>query len=210
MKMNWLRFGRAINAGGSIKLTHRVSRRCGASVLGLLACLTALAACGAQPNASILANDIRKPAALTIETSKFGEESAFSSGRGSHPVEAGVTSTAAVASIAVPLQDPAGNGNPDATFRGCWHKQGQHRYQAVDVTVGKAGAYAFNAILYHGTTCNPNDFADQFGFGQVLNFGEAGYTFWFTAFRDQTDMSALWYLGEENSKCVSYESAPDC
>jgi len=104
----------------------------------------------------------------------------------------------------------SGSSNPNATFKGCWYKQGGHRYQAVDVSVGNPGTYPFNAILYHGATCNPNDFADQFGFGQLLNFGGFGETFWFTDFEDQTGMSALWYVGNENSQCVNYAVAPAC
>ena len=104
----------------------------------------------------------------------------------------------------------ASSANPHATFKGCWYKKDTHRYQAVDMAVGTSGTYAFNAILYHGTTCNTNDFADQFGFGQSLNLGEANYIFWFTDFADKTNMSALWYLGDEKSQCVSYAHAPNC
>jgi hypothetical protein len=100
--------------------------------------------------------------------------------------------------------------NPNATFKGCWYKQGTHRYQGVDISVGNAGKYAFNAVLYHGTTCNPKDFADQIGFGEELNFGGFGYTFWFTHFPNQKSTSAIWYVGPDNSKCVSYEDAPNC
>jgi hypothetical protein len=100
--------------------------------------------------------------------------------------------------------------NPDATFKGCWYKQGKNRYQAVDVSVKNPGKYAFNALLYHGTTCNPNDYADQFGFGQLLNFGGTGYIFWFNAFANKTDMSALCYVGTDKSQCVNYEDAPAC
>jgi hypothetical protein len=103
-----------------------------------------------------------------------------------------------------------GESNPQATFKGCWFKQGKKRYQAVDLSVGVPGSYAFNAILYHGTTCTPDDFADQIGFGEPLNFGGFGYTFWFDAFANQKNMSAIWYLGNENSKCVNYETAPPC
>jgi hypothetical protein len=112
----------------------------------------------------------------------------------------------AAASVAV----QRGTTNPDATFKGCWYKQGDDRYQAVDVKVGKPGSYSFNAVLYYGSTCDAKDVADQFGFGQLLNLGSAEYTFWFTAFANRTDMSALWYLGDKHSKCVNYASAPDC
>jgi hypothetical protein len=104
----------------------------------------------------------------------------------------------------------SGSGNPHAKFKGCWYKEGKNRYQAVDMAIGTAGTYAFNAILYYGKTCNKDDFADQFGYGQLLSLGEFDYIFWFTAFPNQTNMSALWYLGDETSQCVSYADAPDC
>jgi hypothetical protein len=104
----------------------------------------------------------------------------------------------------------SGSGDPHAKFKGCWYKEGKHRYQAVDISVGTGGTYAFNAVLYYGKTCNKNDFADQFGFGQLLSLGGFDYIFWFTAFPNRSDMSALWYLGDETSQCVSYADAPDC
>jgi hypothetical protein len=100
--------------------------------------------------------------------------------------------------------------NPNATFKGCWFRQGKNHYQAVDISVGNAGTYAFNAVLYHGTTCNPNDVADQIGFGEKLGFGGSGYTFWFDRFANKKDMSALWYVGSDSSVCVNYETAPSC
>jgi hypothetical protein len=107
-------------------------------------------------------------------------------------------------------QTVSGSGNPNATFKGCWYRHGAHRYQAVDISVGTAGTYSFNALLYHGATCNPNDKADQFGYGEPLQLGRGTYTFWFTAFANHPNMSALWYLGDEVSQCVSYVDAPDC
>jgi hypothetical protein len=100
--------------------------------------------------------------------------------------------------------------NPEATFKGCWHTSGKNRYQAVDVSVKNAGKYPFNAVLYYGTGCGVGNFADQFGFGQIIDFGGFGYTFWFTAFANKTDMSALWYVGTDKSQCVNYEVAPNC
>jgi hypothetical protein len=98
----------------------------------------------------------------------------------------------------------------NATFKGCWYKQSGHRYQGVDISVGNPGSYPFNAVLYRGATCDPNSFADQIGFGQLINFGGFGYTFWFIDFADQAGMSAVWSVGSENSQCVNYAVAPDC
>ena len=100
--------------------------------------------------------------------------------------------------------------NPKATFRGCWYKQNGNRYQGVDFSLADPGTYPFNANLYYGTDCNPNQQADEFGFGTDLSFGSFDYTFWFTAFADQTDMSAIWQVGTDQSQCVNYENAPDC
>jgi hypothetical protein len=100
--------------------------------------------------------------------------------------------------------------NAGAKFQGCWYKSGHRRYQAVDVTVTTPGTYTFNADLYYGTTCDPKTQADQFGFGQKIDFGGFGYIFWFDAFADKSDMSALWQVGTDTSKCVDYETAPAC
>jgi hypothetical protein len=129
---------------------------------------------------------------------------------GSYPLTVTASEGTVSAAAKTTLNVISGTTNPNAKFKGCWYRQKGHRYQAVDVSVGNPGTYPFNAILYRGATCNPNDFADQFGFGQMLNFGGFGYTFWFTDFRDQTNMSALWYVGSENSQCVNYATAPNC
>jgi hypothetical protein len=100
--------------------------------------------------------------------------------------------------------------NAGAKFQGCWYKSGHHYYQAVDLTVTDPGTYAFNANLYYGTTCDPKTQADEFGFGQEIDFGDFGYIFWFTAFANERDMSALWQVGTDTSKCVNYETAPVC
>ena len=105
----------------------------------------------------------------------------------------------------------ASSTGPGASFQGCWVKQNGKRYQGVTVSVANSGTYPFNAILYSGTTCNPNDWADQFGFGQLLEFSSGfDWTFWFSDFAGQTDMSAFWYVGNSQSQCVNYASAPDC
>jgi hypothetical protein len=103
------------------------------------------------------------------------------------------------------------SSGPGATFQGCWYQKNGNRYQGVTVTVENAGLYPFDAVLYYGATCNPNDWADEFGFGQHLQF-TPGYTwtFWFTDFGNQTEMSAIWYVGSDQSQCVNYATAPTC
>lgn len=100
--------------------------------------------------------------------------------------------------------------NPGATFKGCWYKQNGNRYQGVDFALANPGTYPFNANLYYGTSCNANQQADEFGFGTELTFGSFDYTFWFTAFANQSDMSAIWQVGTDQSQCMDYENAPDC
>lgn len=129
---------------------------------------------------------------------------------GSYPLTITASDGTASASAVTILKVISGTTNPDATFKGCWHHQNGHRYQAVDFVIGKAGSYPFNAILYNGASCNPNDWADEFGFGELIDFGAFGYVFWFSDFADQTNVSALWYVGDEHSQCVSYATAPNC
>jgi len=143
-------------------------------------------------------------------TSKLTLTVANSVQTGSYPVTVAASDGTVSESATLTLKVARNSNDPNATFKGCWYKHDGHSYQGLDVYAGDPGSYPFNAILYYGTTCNSNDFADQIGFGQLIYFGdEFGWTFWFSAFADQTDMSARWYVGDEN-KCVSYAAAPDC
>jgi hypothetical protein len=143
-------------------------------------------------------------------TSKLTLTVASSVQSGSYPLSVTASDSKTSESATLTLKVTSGSSNPNAMFKGCWYKQSGHRYQAVDVSVGNPGTYPFNAVLYNGATCDANSFADQFGFGQLIKFGGFGYTFWFTDFKDQTGMSALWYAGDESSQCVNYVVAPDC
>ena len=99
-------------------------------------------------------------------------------------------------------------GNPKANFQGCWYKTGGHGYQAVKISVKNPGTYHFYANLYYGSTCS--QWADNFGNGQLINFGGADYIFWFDHFPDQRNMSALWQVGNNVSACIAYSAAPPC
>lgn len=147
-------------------------------------------------------------------TSKLTVSVANSVQTGSYPLAVKASDGTTSESAALTLKVTRNSNDPDATFQGCWHKQNGNSYQGVDVYAGDPGSYPMNAILYYGTTCNPDDWADQIGFGEVLNFsGDFGWTFWFNGppFTNKTDMSARWYVGDEN-KCVNYAAAsvPDC
>jgi len=119
-----------------------------------------------------------------------------------------VTASNGSTSRSANLKLKVASSGPGATFQGCWYKQNGASYQGVRVSVANPGTYPFNAVLYYGTTCNPDDWADEFGFGTPLYFGD--WIFWFTDFADQIDMSAFWYVGDDKSKCVNYAVAPDC
>jgi hypothetical protein len=143
-------------------------------------------------------------------TSKLTLTVADSTQAGSYPLSVTANDGTTSESATLTLKVTSGTTNPNATFKGCWYHQGGHRYQAVDVSAGNPGTYPFNAVLYYGATCNASSFADQFGFGQLIQFGSFGFTFWFTDFKDQTNMSALWYVGDQSSQCVNYATAPNC
>jgi hypothetical protein len=102
------------------------------------------------------------------------------------------------------------SSGPGATFQGCWYHQSGHRYQGVRISVANPGTYPFDADLYFGATCDPNNQADEFGYGTPLNFGGFDYIFWFADFADQSGTSALWHVGSDTSQCVNYLVAPDC
>lgn len=100
--------------------------------------------------------------------------------------------------------------DPGATFQGCWYKSSGVSYQGVIFSVANPGTYPFDADLYRGTTCDPNQQVDEFGYGTELNFGSFDYIFWFRHYPGQTDMSAIWHVGNDQSQCVNYKTAPTC
>jgi Bacterial Ig domain len=100
---------------------------------------------------------------------------------------------------------------PVATFLGCVYNQNGSRYQAVRISLNQSATVTFDANLYYGTSCNPSQWADEFGFGQQLSLSSAfSYIFWFTDFKNQMDMSALWKINNQTSVCVNYLVAPPC
>ena len=129
---------------------------------------------------------------------------------GSYAIKLTATGGTSAHSVTLTLKVAASNPGPGAKFQGCWYQQNGEKFQGAIISVDDPGTYPFNAVLYHGTTCNPNDFADQFGFGTDLNFGDFDTIFWFTDFHDQTDTSAIWQVGSDTSSCVNYTVAPDC
>lgn len=121
-----------------------------------------------------------------------------------------VKATDGTTTRSVRLSLTVASSDAGATFQGCWYHSNGHRYQGVRFSVANPGTYPFDAVLYRGATCAPANFADEFGFGTSLNFGGFGYIFWFRDFSDQSDMSAFWHVGNDQSQCVNYAVAPDC
>ena len=97
-----------------------------------------------------------------------------------------------------------------ASFLGCVFNHNGNKYQAVTITLNKPATVTFDADLYYGANCNPNQWADRFGFGQSLTLGTFSYIFWFTDFKNQLNMSALWKINKQTSACINYAVAPPC
>ena len=111
------------------------------------------------------------------------------------------------------LELTVGNGSspgPVGPLTGCVRTTNGHKYQAVKFSMNQAATVDFNANLYYGPTCNPNQQADEFGFGNPLTLGGFEYTYWFRDFADQLNTSAIWTVGNQQSQCVDYTVAPDC
>jgi len=162
------------------------------------------------------------PAGVSID---FDPQVISAPGTGSSTASITVDSSAADATHTIPVVATGGGHSsraslklivgssskgPGATFQGCWYESGGDQYQGVLVSVANPGTYGLNGTLYYGTTCNPNDWADQIGFGEPVNFGGFDWVFWFSAFANESDMSTQWTVGSETSACFSYENAPAC
>jgi hypothetical protein len=103
-----------------------------------------------------------------------------------------------------------GSQGPVGALKGCMYHQNGHSYQGVDITMNRAATVNFDAVLYHGPSCDPSQWADEFGFGNPINLGGFGYTFWFSDFKDQPNTSAIWTVGNQKSQCVDYTTVPSC
>ena len=114
-------------------------------------------------------------------------------------------------SATLKLKVASSSSGPGATFTGCWYQSGGSSYQGVVVTTTNSGTWPFYANLYFGATCDPNDWADDFGNGQLLQFSPLyTWTLWFNHFPNQTAMSAQYQIGSQVSQCINYEVVPTC
>jgi hypothetical protein len=178
---------------------------------------------GAIFDNSLTLNASNLPAGVTLD---FTPSLITAPGSGTSQVNVTVDSTVAAgkypikimasdgsATRTATLNLTVGNGSssgPVGPLKGCTLKMSGHKYQAVEFTMNEAATVDFNGTLYFGATCDPNRWADQFGFGNPLTLGGFGYTFWFTDFGDQLNTSAIWTVGNQTSQCVDYSVAPDC
>ena len=109
------------------------------------------------------------------------------------------------------VKSSSSSGGPGATFTGCWYQSGGNSYQGVVVTTKNTGNWPFYANLYFGATCDPNQWADDFGLGEILYFSPMyTWTLWFDHFPNQTAMSARYQIGTQLSQCINYEVVPSC
>ena len=130
---------------------------------------------------------------------------------GKYPIK--ITASDGSITRAATLQLTVGNGSspgPVGTLTGCIRTISGRKYQAVKFSMNQAATVSFDAVLYYGPTCSPNQTADEFGYGTPVNLGGPGYIFWFGDFHDQLNTSAIWTIGNQKSQCVDYAVAPDC
>jgi hypothetical protein len=173
-------------------------------------------------NHSLLLNVSGQPAGVTVN---LNPTMIASPGAGSSQVDVSVASNVAAGNYSIRVSGTDGITTHSATIQltvsngssgivgpltGCVLNQSGHRYQAVKFQMNQSGTVAFNALLFFGATCDPSQWADQFGFGNPLSLGGFGYTFWFHDFPDQLNTSAIWTVGNQTSQCVDYTKAPGC
>ncbi len=178
---------------------------------------------GANFDNSLTLDSPNPPAGVSVS---FNPSAIAAPGSGTSQVNVNVDSNVAPGEYSIKIRASDGSIKRTATLKltvnngsspgpvgpltGCVLKMSGHKYQAVKFTMNEAATVAFNGTLYFGATCDPNKWADQFGFGAPLTLGGFGYTFWFTDFKDQLDTSAIWTVGNQTSQCVDYSVAPDC
>jgi hypothetical protein len=173
-------------------------------------------------NHSLLLNVSGQPAGVTVN---LNPTMIASPGAGSSQVDVSVASNVAagnysirvsgtdgITTRAASIQLTVSNGSSGIVgpLTGCVLNQSGHRYQAVKFQMNQSGTVPFNGLLFFGATCDPNQWADQFGFGNPLSLGGFGYTFWFHDFPDQLNTSAIWTVGNQTSQCVDYTKVPGC
>jgi hypothetical protein len=183
----------------------------------------AVTTAGAGFDNSLTLDAPNSPAGVTVS---FTPSVIAAPGTGSSQVDVSVDNTVAAGTYSIRITASDGSITHAATLTltvsngsspgavgpmtGCIRTMNGHKYQAVQFSMNQAATVKFDAVLYYGPTCDPNQWADEFGFGNPLNLGGFGYTFWFSDFADQLNTSAIWTVGNQKSQCVDYTKAPDC
>jgi hypothetical protein len=183
----------------------------------------AVTTAGAGFDNSLTLDATNSPVGVTVS---FTPSVIAAPGTGSSQIDVTVDNTVAAGTYAIKITASDGSITRAATLKlavgdgsapgpvgpltGCIHTMNGHKYQAVEFSMNQAATVDFNGNLYYGPTCDPNQQADEFGYGTPINLGGFGYTFWFKDFPDQLNTSAIWTVGNQTSQCVDYTKAPDC
>jgi hypothetical protein len=183
----------------------------------------AVTTAGAGFDNSLTLDAPNSPAGVTVS---FTPSVIAAPGTGSSQVDVSVDNTVAAGKYSIKITASDGsitraatltltvsNGSspgPVGPLTGCIRTMNGHKYQGVEFSMNEAATVDFNGNLYYGATCDPNQQADEFGYGTPLNLGGFGYIFWFRDFPDQLNTSAIWTVGNQTSQCVDYTKAPDC
>jgi hypothetical protein len=174
-----------------------------------------------NPGAEITRWQVYNPSGLSLwstSTPTFSIDPKITLSSGTHTLEIEVwdsTGAQAHTNIAfdVTTATPPCGGNASGvvtSWRGCMRNVNGQNHQAVDFTLSEGARLPFNATLYSGANCYPNNWADQFGFGQEISFGGFSYIFWFSDFPNQPNTSAIWTVGNQSSGCINYTAVPAC
>jgi hypothetical protein len=174
-----------------------------------------------NPDAEITRWQVYDPSGLSLwstDTPTFTIDPKITLSSGTHTVEIEAwdsTGAQAHTSVAfdVTTATPPCGGNASGvvtSWRGCMRNVNGQNHQAVDFTLSEGAKLSFNATLYSGANCYPNNWLDQFGFGQEISFGGFSYIFWFSDFPNQPNTSAIWTVGNQSSGCINYTAVPAC
>jgi hypothetical protein len=200
----------------SIAITSPVQNQQVCSPVTLLA-----SAATTNPGAEITQWQVYSPSGVSLWSSTASSSSidpkiALSPGAQTLEIEAwDSTGAHAYTNIAfdVTTATPPCGGNASgavSSWQGCMQSVNGASHQAIDFTLSEAATLPFNATLYFGANCSPNNWADQFGFGQDISFGGFSYIYWFRDFPNQPNTSAIWTVGKQSSGCINYTSVPAC
>jgi hypothetical protein len=92
---------------------------------------------------------------------------------------------------------------------GCWYADSGHKYQAMSFQLTTPTPLPLEGSLYFVPDCSDSAGIDNLNDnGSTIPSG--GWTFWFIHHPDIMHSSAKWWIGNQYSVCINYDSAPDC